>query len=104
MNYYEQIKSLFITNEIYKKIKDYSKYKNDIETYYNVGKLIVEAQRGKAIAKYGDGLIKEFSKKLISELNDKKYSYRNLMNTRKFYLRFKDIKVNALRSQLTGSL
>lgn len=103
MNYYEQIKSLFITNEIYKKIKDYSKYKSDIETYYNVGKLIVEAQGGKARAKYGDGLIKEYSKKLISELNDKKYSYRNLMNMRKFYLIFKDIKVNALRSQLSWS-
>ena len=103
MNYYEQIKSLFITNEIYKKIKDYSKYKSDIETYYNVGKLIVEAQGGKARAKYGDGLIKEYSKKLISELNDKKYSYRNLMNMRKFYFVFQDEKLNALRSQLSWS-
>ena len=44
MNYYEQIKDLLISNEIYKKAKDYSKNKNEIETYYNVGKLIVDAQ------------------------------------------------------------
>ena len=52
-------------------------------------------------AKYGDGLIKEYSERLIIELNDKKYSYRNLMNMRKFYLLFRDKKVNALRSQLS---
>ena len=86
MNYYEQIKGLFISNEIYKRVKDYSKNKSELETYYNVGKLIVEAQGGEARAKYGEGLIKDYSKKLITELNDKKYSYRNLMNMRKFYL------------------
>jgi predicted nuclease of restriction endonuclease-like (RecB) superfamily len=103
MNYYEQIKGLLISNEIYKKVKDYSKNKSDVETYYNVGKLIVEAQGGKVRAKYGDKLIKEYSKKLILELNDKKYSYRNLINMRKFYLIFSDRKVNALRSQLSWS-
>ena len=103
MNYYEQIKGLLISNEIYKKVKDYSKNKSDVETYYNVGKLIFEAQGGKVRARYGEKLIKEYSKKLISELNDKKYSYRNLINMRKFYLIFSDRKVNALRSQLSWS-
>ena len=45
MNYYEEIKKKLIANEIYKKVKDYSKNRNDIMTYYNVGKLLVEAQR-----------------------------------------------------------
>ena len=103
MNYYEQIKALFISNEVYKKVKDFSKNKSDVDTYYNVGKLIVDAQGGVTRAKYGYGLIKEYSEKLIIELNDKKYSYRNLMNMRKFYLIFKDRKVNALRSQLSWS-
>ena len=103
MNYYEQIKGLLISNEIYKRVKDYSKNKSDVETYYNVGKLIIEAQGGETRAKYGDGLIKEYSKRLIVELNDKKYSYRNLMSMRKFYLIFRDRKVNALRSQLSWS-
>ena len=44
MNYYDQIKGLLISNEVYKKVKDYSKNKSDVETYYNVGKLIMEAQ------------------------------------------------------------
>ena len=103
MNYYEQIKGLLISNEVYKRIKDYSKNKSDIETYYNVGKLIIEAQGGEKRAKYGEGLIKKYSKKLTVELNNKKYSYRNLMSMRKFYLVFKNIKVNALRSQLSWS-
>ena len=103
MNYYNQIKELFISNEIYKKVKDYSKNKSDVETYYNVGKLIVKAQGGETRAKYGENLIKEFSSKLINELNDKKYSYRNLMSMRKFYLLFRSEKVNALRSQLSWS-
>lgn len=46
MNYYDQIKGLLISNEVYKKVKDYSKNKSDVETYYNVGKLIIEAQGG----------------------------------------------------------
>ena len=103
MNYYDQIKGLLISNEVYKRVKDYSKNKSDVETYYNVGKLIIEAQGGEERAKYGDGLIKEYSERLIIELNDKKYSYRNLMNMRKFYLLFRDRKVNALRSQLSWS-
>ena len=103
MDYYEQIKGLLISNEIYKRVKDYSKNKSDLETYYNVGKLIVEAQGGETRAKYGEGLIKDYSKKLIIELNDQKYSYRNLMNMRKFYLKFKSGKVNTMRSQLSWS-
>ena len=103
MNYYDQIKGLLISNEVYKKVKDYSKNKSDVETYYNVEKLIIEVQGGEERAKYGDGLIKEYSERLIIELNDKKYSYRNLMNMRKFYLLFRDKKVNALRSQLSWS-
>ena len=100
MNYYNEIKQELINNEIYKKVKDYSKNRSDLNTYYNVGRLIVEAQGGEERAKYGDGLIKEFSNKLMTEL-DKKYSYRNLMNMHKFYLVFKNEIVNALRSQLT---
>ena len=102
MSYYNEIKTELINNEIYKKVKDYSKNRSDLTTYYNVGKLIIEAQGGEARAKYGDGLIKEYSKKLMIEL-DKKYSYRNLMYMRKFYLIFKTKKLNTLCSQLSWS-
>jgi len=87
MQYYEEIKQELINNEITKKIKDYSKNKSDLTTYYNVGKLLVEAQGGKERAKYGDKIIKEYSSKLSLELN-KKYGERNLRNMRQFYLVF----------------
>ena len=63
--------------------------------------MLIEAQGGEVRAKYGDNLIKEYSIKLTHELKDNKYSYRNLMNMRKFYLIFRNEKVNALRSQLS---
>ena len=85
MNYYNEIKNILMDNEITKKVKDYSKNKSDLDSYYKVGKLLIEAQGGEARAKYGNGLIKEYSKKLTSELG-KGYSERNLKNMRKFYL------------------
>ena len=84
-NYYNQIKDILTSNEVFKKVKDYSKNKHDLESYYEVGKVIVEAQGGESRAKYGDGLIKEFSKKLTNELG-KKYSITTLKRMRQFYL------------------
>ena len=70
MNYYDGIKQILINNEITKKVKDYSKNKSDLDTYYEVGKLLIEAQGGEARAKYGDKLIEEYSKKLTNELGN----------------------------------
>lgn len=75
--YYNQIKDILITNEVYKKVKDYSKNRNDLETYYTIGKLLIEAQGGEERAKYGDQLIKDYSIKLSKELG-KGYSERSL--------------------------
>ena len=75
MNYYNEIKTELTNNEIYKRVKDYSKNKNDLKTYYNVGKLLVEAQGGEKRSKYGDGLIKEYSKRLQIEVG-KMYNSR----------------------------
>ena len=44
MNYYNEIKNILINNEITKRVKDYSKNKSDLDSYYNVGKLLIEAQ------------------------------------------------------------
>ena len=100
MNYYNEIKNEIIDIETYKKVKDYSKNKRELEGYYKIGKLIIEAQGGEERAKYGDGLIKEYSKKLMKEI-DKKYSERNLRNMRKFYILFKNDIWNAMRSKLS---
>jgi len=99
MDYYNEIKNNLIDVEIYKTIKDYSKNKYEIEKYYQVGKLLIEAQGGENRAKYGDGLIKEYSKKLTKELG-KGYSVRTLKYMRKFYL-FQ--KGQALPAQLSWS-
>jgi len=99
MNYYDEIKNRLIDNEVYKQIKDYSKNKNDLNTYYEVGRLLIEAQGGEKRAKYGDNLIKEYSVKLSNELG-KKYSTRTLKYMRKFYLFQKGQPVAA---QLTWS-
>ena len=94
MNYYNEIKKELVNNEVYKKAKDYSKNRNDLITYYNVGKLLIEAQGGKKRAKYGDNLIKEYSKRLTKELG-KGYSTRSLKDMRKFYLFQKGHAVHA---------
>ena len=95
MNYYKKIKNELINNEVYKKVKDYSKNRSDLNTYYKVGKLLNDA--GKS---YGEGIIKKYSDKLTKEFG-RKYNYRNLFIMRKFYIIFKDENVNAMRSQLS---
>ena len=102
MNYYNEIKQELVNNEIYKKVKDYSKNRSDLTTYYNVGKLLVDAQGGEKRAKYGDSLIKEYSIKLSKEI-DKKYSERNLRNMRQFYIMFKNKIWQTLSAKLTWS-
>ena len=85
MNYYNEIKNILIANAIGRKVREYKSNQKDLESYYNVGKLLVEAQGGEERAKYGDGLIKEYSKRLTSELG-KGYSARSLANMRSYYL------------------
>ena len=79
MNYYNEIKEQIINNEITKKVKDYSKNKSDLTTYYNIGKLLSEAGKH-----YGEGIIKEYSKRLTNELG-KGYTGSRLRYFRRFY-------------------
>ena len=53
MNYYNEIKNELINNEINRRVKNYSINKNDLNTYYNVGKILSEAGKH-----YGEGIIK----------------------------------------------
>ena len=43
MNYYNEIKNELLNNEINRKIKNYSINRSDLNTYYNVGKMLSEA-------------------------------------------------------------
>ncbi len=62
MNYYNEIKNKLIDNEIYAKVKDYSKERNRVITYFEIGRLLNEAGN-----KYGDKIIDEYAKKLVIE-------------------------------------
>lgn len=69
-----------------------------VETYWNVGKQIYEAQGENERAEYGAGLLKILSEKLTKEFG-KGYTIANLKNMRQFYLTFPNSY--ALRSQLS---
>ena len=100
MNYYNEIKNELINNEVYKRVKDYSKNKNELSTYYNVGKLLIEAQGGEDKAKYGNALIKEYSEKLTNEIG-RGYTFSALSRMRQFYLLSE--KIATLSQHLTWS-
>ena len=84
-NIYKDIKNELLTSVIDKKVDTYFVNRNELTHYYNVGKMIVDAQGGEERAKYGDGLIKKFSERLTRELG-KGFSPMNLKYMRKFYL------------------
>ena len=97
MNYYNEIKNKLIDNEIYSKVKDYSKERHKVITYFEIGKILNEAG-----GKYGDNIIEEYSKKLVVEVG-RQYNKRTLFRMKQFYNMFKDEKVSPLATQLTWS-
>ena len=97
MNYYNEIKSKLIDDETYSKVKDYSKERHKVITYFEIGKLLNEAG-----GKYGDNIIDEYSRKLVIEVG-KKYNRRTLFRMKQFYNIFIDEKVSQLATQLSWS-
>lgn len=80
MNYYDEVENYIIDNKITKTVKNYSIRKSNLTTYFNVGKLLVEAENY-----YGKAMEKEYSDMLIKEL-DNKYNINNLLEMKKLYL------------------
>ena len=97
MNYYNEIKNKIIDNEVYLKVKDYSKERHKVITYFEIGKLLNEAG-----GKYGDNIIDDYSKKLVVEVG-KKYNRRTLFRMKQFYNVFSNEKVTTMLTQLTWS-
>jgi len=93
--YYNEIKDLIINNEVNKKVKNYSINRTDLETKYNIGKVLSEAGKH-----YGESIIKNYSIKLTKEFG-KGYSRRNLWLMLKYFLL--NQKVQTLSAQLTWS-
>lgn len=97
INYYDEIKNKLIDNEIYNRVKDYSKERNKIITYFEVGKLLDEAGKN-----YGENIIKEYSLKLINEVG-KKFNERTLRRIRQYYRVFCNKKWSPMATKLSWS-
>ena len=97
INYYNEIKEELINNELNKKVKQYFINRCDLNTYYNVGKIL--AQAGKH---YGEGIINEYSKRLKEELG-RNYSVRLLYRILKYYKFMLERKLPTLSAKLSWS-
>ena len=97
MNYYNKIKNKLIEDEIYSRVKDYSKERHKVITYFEVGKLLDEAG-----GKYGDNILNDYSSRLIAEFG-KKYNERTLRRIRQYYRMFKDEKWSPVATKLSWS-
>jgi len=90
MDYYNKIKSLIEEKEINDKVRYMSGNIETVKTYFEIGKLLMIAQKGQKRAKYGENVIKKWSKKFVLNYG-KNYDYTNLIRMRKFYISFKNI-------------
>ena len=85
--YFEEIENLIKNSEINKRVRKIEENHSLVETYWNVGRLIVEAQGGSKKTKYGNELIKKWSIELTG-IYGKGYNTTNLKRFRQFYLSF----------------
>ena len=92
---YEQIESKILNHEIYQNVKDYSKAKEKMKTYLEVGELLKNVD-----IKYGKSVIKDYSKKLTNKFGNK-YSSSLLYKIKQFYNIIE--KVPTLSGKLTWS-
>ena len=97
IDYYDKIKENLLKCDAYDRVKDYSKNRNRVITYFENGRILTEAG-----GKYGDNIIDEYAKKLVIEVG-KKYNRRTLFRMKQFYNVFKNEKVSQLATQLCWS-
>lgn len=87
MNYFNEVDIYAKKYEVNKKYQDITSNREEIETKWHIGRLIVEAQGGLSRAKYGNELIKKWSQDLTRRYGNG-YSNRNLRYMRDFYISF----------------
>lgn len=92
---YNQIENKILNHEIYQNVKDYSKAKEKMKTYLEIGELISSVD-----TKYGKSIIKEYSNRLITKFG-KRYSVSLLYKIKQFYIIIQ--KVPTLSGKLTWS-
>ena len=99
-NFYQEIKELLYSakNRVYQTINT-----TMTQTYYQIGKRIVEEEQGGEIrAEYGKSLLKLLSVQLINEFG-KGFSVDNLENMRRFYLAFQKSETVSRKFELSWS-
>ena len=90
MDYYNKIKEVIAKKEINEGVRILQSNKDTLNAYYEIGRLLVEAQGGEKRAKYGNELIKNWSIKLVEQYG-KGYDYTNLTRMRNLYLVFEKL-------------
>lgn len=93
--FYEEIRIILL--EARKKVYQVANFAM-VEAYWNVGKRIVEKQKGEEKAEYGKALIKELSIQMTKDFG-KGFTSTNLKYMRQFYLAFPN--GHALRDELS---
>lgn len=94
-NTYQLIKNKVLNHEIYQNVKDYSKAKEKMTTYLEIGELLKDVD-----TKYGKGVIKEYSRRLTIDFG-RKYTTSLLYKIKQFYNIIE--KVPTLSGKLTWS-
>ncbi len=89
-DYKNELIKLVERTEVNKGYHDYFKNKDLVNNYFEIGRLLVEAQGGEEHNKYGNKLIKPWSIEL-TEKYGKGYNYTNLCRFRQFYIIFNKI-------------
>ena len=92
---YKKIENKILNHEIYQNVKDYSKSKEKMKTYIEVGELLNSID-----TKYGKSVVKYYSNKLTNKFG-KKYTVSLLYKIKQFYSIIE--KVPTLSGKLTWS-
>ena len=92
---YKQIENKILNHKIYQNIKDYSKSKEKMKTYLEIGELLNNVD-----TKYGKSVIKDYLKRLTYKFG-KKYSTSLLYKIKQFYNIIE--KVPTMSGKLTWS-
>ena len=87
-DYKKELIKLVEKTEINKGYHDYFKNKDLVNNYFEIGKLLIEAQGGEEHDTYGNKLIKTWSVELTEKF-EKGYDASNLRRFRQFYSEFK---------------
>ena len=87
-DYKKELIKLVEKAEVNKGYHDYFKNKDLVNNYFEIGKLLIEAQGGEEHDTYGNKLIKTWSVELTEKF-EKGYDASNLRRFRQFYSEFK---------------